>query len=118
MTGGNSSKNHFLQLVTSTQPKQRHALLKTMCHDQLKYICEIMLNFLKETFQIPTHIKRKLAPYKSLIRFLADKAVSWARKKNFLGINNNHSVLGRILKHLLKYIENNEEIHLTHTREV
>jgi hypothetical protein len=95
----------FIHLVSSTNPKQRKVLVNSMCNGQLKYICEIMINFLKGTFVLPDNIKKKVEPFRSLIRLLADKGISLARKKNFLGVRSNTSTVGKVLNYLYKFIE-------------
>ena len=91
----------FLHLMSNTSPKQRKALIKTMCQGQLEGICEVMLNLLNGVIPVPPNIKKKLEPYKPVIRLLADRAISLARKRNFLGVNNGGSTVGKVLNYLL-----------------
>lgn len=107
----NSDKKHgkknksFIHLVSSSNPRQRKVLVNTMCKGQMKYICEIMINLLKGTFVLPDSIKKKVEPFRSLIRLLADKSISLARKKDFLGAGSNTSTVGKVLNYLYKFIE-------------
>lgn len=96
----------FLSLLSDTSPKQRKALVKTMCKGQLQSICEIALNLLNGSIPIPPHIKKKLAPFKSLIRHVADRSVSLAKKKNFLNMNRNSSIISKVLGHLVPTLLN------------
>jgi hypothetical protein len=72
----------FIHLVSTTNPKQRKVLVNSMCNGQLRYICEIMLNLLKGTFVLPDNIKKKVEPFRSLIRLLT-KVFLWLERKTF-----------------------------------
>lgn len=47
-----TSNAAFLNMLYSADPKQKHALLKTMTENQQQALCEVILNVYKEAFPL------------------------------------------------------------------
>lgn len=79
----------FLQLLCTTDKKQRKALLQTITDAQLRAICELVLNIYRGTFNVPSIYVRKLAPHRKLIETLVDRAINKKHKKQLLSQKRN-----------------------------
>ena len=64
---------HFILLLSSSQQKQRYALIKSASHDQLTTIFEIFLNILLGCFHISLANKKLLKKYEDFIVLIANK---------------------------------------------
>lgn len=71
----------FLNLLCSTDTKQRKALLNTITTGQLLALCEVFLNLYKGSVHVTPKFVSKLRPYKAFIRTLTSRRVSKKRKK-------------------------------------
>ena len=66
----------LLRYLQKAKPTQRKALLKVISDDELKTICECILNILQGTVKITPKVKRELQKHKTCLRKLGDKKVS------------------------------------------
>ena len=64
--------------------KLRKILIKNLPESVITAICECCLNTLKGVFPLTWRQKRRLAPYKTQLRALANRKVSRKRKKTYL----------------------------------
>ena len=76
--------SEFLKVLVRCSAKQRKALLHKAGPKLLKTLCECTLNVLKGNVRLTTRQKRQLVRHKKNLRFLADKKISYKRKKQLL----------------------------------
>ena len=74
----------YLQVLAEATPKLRKILVKNVPESVITAICECCLNTLKGVIPLTPHQKRRLAPYKTQLRALANRKVSRKRKKTYL----------------------------------
>lgn len=65
----------FLQLLQSTCPKQRQALLLTISDEQLQVLCEVVYNVYKGTLPLSRYYIDKLFRYKKDMESIIDRDV-------------------------------------------
>lgn len=94
----------FLKLITISNKKSLHALIKSAKYDQLYSIFEIMHNLLIGNVNLEQNEINILKKYKILIRKLANKKNSIKEKKNVL--LQKYNMLKTILTFILKKIDN------------
>ena len=87
----------FLRLLSSCHCKQRKALLETLTEEQLKTVCEVILNILKGTVDLSPKQKKTLRRKKRLLYQLASKSVPSKTKKQLLVQQGGGSFLPSIL---------------------
>lgn len=85
----------FIQLLTTTNIAQRLALLKSITHDQLVVICEIVLNTLQGQLHVPPATINSLKRHKLLFRSLASPQLSQKKKKQI--VQSNHKLIAKLL---------------------
>lgn len=76
--------SEFLKMLSQCSIKQRKALLKNASSDLLKSICECSLNVLKGNVRLNARQKGRLTRHKRSLRLLADRKISYKRKKQIL----------------------------------
>ena len=86
----------FLHLLSSCHCKQRKALLETLTEEQLKTICEVILNILKGTVDLSPKQRKVLKKKKRLLYQLVSKSVPSKTKKQLL-VQQGGSILPSIL---------------------
>ena len=88
-----------LELLSKCKPKQRKANIETAEKEQIRAICECILNVLNENVPLPPHQLPKLRPYKKVLEDLADKRVGIKKKRKLLKLKGGFLpfVLGPIL---------------------
>ena len=74
----------YLQILAEAKPKLRKILIKNLPESVVTAICECCLNTLKGVIPLTPRQKRRLAPYKTQLRALANGKVSRKRKKAYL----------------------------------
>ena len=74
----------YLQVLAKSKLKLRKILIKNVPEGVITAICECCLNALKGVTPLTPHQKRRLAPYKTQLRALANRKVSRKRKKTYL----------------------------------
>ena len=74
----------FLQILAKANPKLRKILIKKVPESVITAICECCLNTLKGVIRLTPRQKRRLAPYKTQLRALANRKVSRKCKKTYL----------------------------------
>lgn len=96
---------HLLHILSKASPQQRKAILNTTSADQLKSICEICQNLLRGNI---SGLKlQKLAPYKKVIRKLADKKIGLSSKRKILTQQTGGGILSMIIPAVLKLLSDN-----------
>ena len=98
---------NFLQLIGTSKPKQRKALLSEVCQGQFKAICTLLYNILVGNIPIADKIKQKLHRYRNIIRRLINKSVSVLEKKRLL--INYHYLLPSCVDALDNYLLDEED---------
>ncbi|GFX47326.1 uncharacterized protein TNCV_4992321 [Trichonephila clavipes] len=73
---------HLLHVLSSANPQQRNAILKSATNEQIKTLCEICQNVLEGNVSKAKF--RQLCRYKKVIRQLADRNIPIARKRKLL----------------------------------
>lgn len=96
---------HLLHILSKASPQQRKAILSTTSADQLKSICEICENFLRGN--IPGVKVQKLAPYKKVIRKLANNKIGLSSKRKLLKQQTGGGFLPMIIPTVLKLLLGN-----------
>ena len=86
----------LLHLLSDCHPKQRKALLQTLSEEQLRTLCEVILNILKGTVELTPSQKNSLGKRKRLLYQLASKSVPSKTKKKIL-VQQGGSLLPAIL---------------------
>lgn len=97
----------LLRTLSKLKPKQRLALLKTADKDLVRCLCECALNVIKGKVPVNSGHRKKLSPYKKLLRKLVLKKGGWKIKKNILvqkGGNLIPLILGPILSTVLSSV--------------
>lgn len=74
----------LLHLLSACHPKQRKAVLQTLTEQQLRSLCEVVLNVLKGTVELSHKEKQKLRKNKRVLYQLASKSVPSKKKKQIL----------------------------------
>lgn len=74
----------LLKALVKLKPKQRVAFLKTADKDLVQCLCGCALNVLKGQVPVNTSQRKKLSPYKRLLRRLVLKKGGWKSKKKVL----------------------------------
>ena len=72
----------YLQILAKSKPKLRKILIENVPESVITAIYECCLNTLKGVIPLTPHQKRRLAPYKTHLRALANRKVSRKRKKD------------------------------------
>lgn len=93
---------HLLHVLANANPQQRKAILKTANEDQMKSLCEICANLLSGN--IPISNGKKLHSYKRVIRQLADKKISIAKKRKIFNNQTGSGFLPLIIPAVLKLV--------------
>lgn len=88
----------FLQLLHTTNAKQRKVLLQTVTKEQLKALCEVIWNVYKGTVPVGDRYVKKLTPYKTIIRSLISRV---GRKRKKIILLQRHSMIPWLLKPVL-----------------
>ena len=86
----------LLQLLSGCHVKQRKAILDTLTEEQLRALCEIVVNILKGTVNLSPKQKQKLRKRKRILYQLASKSVPSKTKKELL-VQQGGSLLPSIL---------------------
>lgn len=63
----------YLRQISRARPAQRRSLLLRSKGKLLRLLSECCLNFLRQSYKVPTTSIQKLKPYKSVIRQLAKR---------------------------------------------
>jgi len=89
----------FLELLSICKPKQRKANIETAESEQIRAICECILNVLNENVSLSSHQLPKLRPYKKVLKDLVDKRIDIKKKKRLLKLKGGFLpfILGPIL---------------------
>ena len=105
MTGFKDIKKHcsLLQLIASTNKRQRRILLKSLDNDQLEAVSAVIYNFLNGTFKVSADQFKLISRHKKNIRRIAEKSVK--RKLKVPLLIKVSEVLPDILKGALKSIK-------------
>ena len=74
----------YLQILAKSKPKLRKILIDNVPESVITAIYECCLNTLKGVIPLTQRQKRRLAPYKTHLRALANRKVSRKRKKTYL----------------------------------
>ena len=74
----------YLQILAKSKPKLRKILIENVPESVITAIYECCLNTLKGVIPLTQRQKRRLAPYKTHLRTLANRKVSRKRKKTYL----------------------------------
>lgn len=74
----------FIRLLYDCPPRQRKSLIQYITDDQLRALSQIALNVLRGNVPITDSYKKKLKRYKDVIRSLASRQISKARKRKAL----------------------------------
>ena len=74
----------YLQILAKSKPKLRKILIENVPESVITAIYECCLNTLKGVIPLTQRQKRRLAPYKTHLRALANRKVSRKRKKTYL----------------------------------
>lgn len=74
----------FIRLLYECPPRQRKSLIQYITDDQLRALSQIALNVLQGNVPITDSYKKKLKRYKDVIRSLASRQISKARKRRAL----------------------------------
>lgn len=85
-----------LRLLYKSKPAMVKAILKNMTADQVKALCECILNVLRGNVELNIKQKNRLARYKRIMRALSSKKHSAARRKRLL-IQQGGGFLGALL---------------------
>ena len=93
----------LLHLLSDCHPKQRKALLQTLSEEQLRTLCEVILNILKGTVELTPSQKKSLGKRKRVLYQLASKSVPSKTKKAIL-VQQGGSLLPAILKQALQVL--------------
>lgn len=72
---------HFISSFRRLNSKQRKAVLEHLDFEQVKFICEICHNLLKENIPLETAQLEKLRPHQKKIRYLAEKGPIKEKKR-------------------------------------
>ena len=75
--------SELLRFLTKAKPEQKKAILKTLSDEQVKAICECVLNILRGTIVVTSQVKNRLQKHKTSLRKLGDKKVSVKHKVDF-----------------------------------
>ena len=86
----------FLHLLSDCHPKQRKVLLETLTDEQLKTLCEVVLNILKGIIHLSPRQQQKLRKKKRVLYQLVSKSIPSKTKKRLL-VQEGGSVLPSIL---------------------
>ena len=90
----------LLRLLTKAKPEQKKAILKTLSNDQVKAVCQCVLNILHGTIGVTKKVRNRLEKHKTCLRKLGDKKVSVNHKRKILiqkGSGFLDSLLGPVL---------------------
>ena len=79
-----TQQSPFLKLLYDCKPRLRKALIQHAERDQIDALSQITLNILRGNVSVSDAHKKKLKRYKEVIRSLASRRVSLARKKQTL----------------------------------
>ena len=74
----------YLQILAKSKPKLRKILIENVPQSVITAIYECCLNTLKGVIPLTQRQKRRLAPYETHLRALANRKVSRKRKKIYL----------------------------------
>lgn len=108
----------FLQLLCTANTKQRKALLDTITGDQLRSLCELVLNIYYGNLNVPKNYVKQLYPHKKFVQCLVERTYKNNYKKRMLAKNTN--ILPVLLKPfvLSNFIRNGQRIHSATQRKV
>ena len=90
----------FLQATTVAHAEQCKALLQTAKPSQLDSICEILLNIVRGTINLPEEVFTKAKRYQTVIRQLISKCASGRKKRKELMVKY-YGILQKILTAVL-----------------
>ena len=88
--------SHFLNLLDSTHTTQQRALIKTLSPEQLRTLCEILLNIVEGTLDISSYVKNYFKRKSRVIKRLLNKNTSKKNKQSLLLKNI------KLLKYIIK----------------
>ncbi|GFW09889.1 iron-uptake system-binding protein [Trichonephila clavipes] len=77
-------KQHVVYLKLLAKSKTKRKILQKCPNSLIKAVCECALNTLKGNVPLTKHHKRRLAPFKQVIRKLGDKSVPLYKKRKVL----------------------------------
>lgn len=89
----------FLQLLCTSNQKQRKTLLNIITQDQLRVLCELVLNIYYGNLPVSKHYIERLARQKKFIQVLVDRKFKNNHKKRL--IVKNEGILPFLLKPLV-----------------
>ena len=84
MSGRVNKHEAFLDLLSSTNPIQRKALIRTASEEQLRSVCECALNILRQQVHLSPKQIAELRKHRSLVYKLADRSIPIPRKRKLL----------------------------------
>lgn len=93
----------FLKLLYKCPPRQRKALIQYVTDEQLAAISQIAFNILQGNVPMNEEHKKKLKRYRTVIRSLASRRVSKARKRQAL--LRYHSLIPHLIKPALPLLD-------------
>lgn len=99
-------QEHFLNLLVTTHPLQKRALIDTASSKQLHLLCESILNIISGDITLDKETKSRLYKNKDLLEDILKRSTPKRRKQILL--RNNLSLLEIIIKHILKYFKEHE----------
>jgi len=71
----------FIKLLSTTDDRQRAALLKTMTNQQLEFLRQVIRNILEEVLVVPRQVIKNLEKYAKCLRDFADSKVKGRRER-------------------------------------
>jgi len=96
MSGLLERQGAFIRFLYDCPPRQRKSLIQYITDEQLRALSQIALNVLQGNVPITESYKKKLKRYKDVIRSLASRQISKARKRKTL--LKHHSVVPLFIK--------------------
>ena len=93
----------LFELLIHSTDTQRHALLKTLTDSKLKAVLEAIYNVLKGTCPINDKEKKKMSPFKGVIRRIVSDKITQKQQQRLL-IKNRH-LLPSLLKPVVEILQ-------------
>ena len=109
MVCGLENNVQLLRALLNLKPQQRLAILKSADKEVVRCLCECALNLLKGKVPVSPIQKKKLVPFKKILRKLVLKKGGWKNKRKVLlqrGGNFIPFILGPILSTVLSSVLN------------
>lgn len=75
---------HVFQNIKRGSPKLRKAIISLSGLDLTKALCEVCINVLNGNLPVEPEVRKKLSPFKSVLRSLCCRKVSLRKKRKLL----------------------------------